>query len=55
MGKVIADVFLVTSLILGTGLSARWFHDEARLLLVKTLTKKQPSLSSYTKKLTSRK
>ena len=52
MEKVIADVFLVISLILGTGVSARWLHDEARLLLVKTLTKKQPSLSEFTRKLT---
>lgn len=52
MGNVIADVFLVISLILGTGVSARWLHDEARLMLIKTLTKKQPSLSEFTQKLT---
>jgi hypothetical protein len=55
MEKVITDIFMIISLILGTGVSARWVHDETRILLIKTLTKKQPSLSSYTKKLTSQK
>lgn len=55
MEKVIADVFLIISLVLGTGVSVRALHSEARKLAVQAILKKQSSLSAFSQKLTRRK
>jgi hypothetical protein len=53
--KVIADVFLIISLVLGTGVSVRALHSEARKLAVEAILKEQSSLSAFSQKLTRRK
>ena len=52
MEKVIGEVFVIISLILGTGISVKTLHDKMRHFTIETLTKKQPSLSEFTRKLT---
>ena len=52
MEKIISEVILIISLVLGAGVSAPLLHNEVRKLTIKALTKKQPSLSAFSKKLT---
>jgi len=55
MEKVVGEVFLIISLILGTGISVKTLHDKMRRLTIETIMKGQPSLSSFTHKLTGQK
>jgi len=50
--KVISELILIISLVLGAGVSTPLLHNEVRKLTIKALIKKQPSLSTFTKKLT---
>lgn len=52
MEKVISEVILIISLVLGAGVTAPILHNEVRKLAIKALLKKQPSLSAFTQKLT---
>lgn len=52
MEKVISEVILTVSLVLGAGISAPILHNEVRKLAIEALVKKQSSLSAFTKKLT---
>lgn len=55
MEKVIGEVFLIISLILGTGVSVRTLHDKVKRMTIEVIAKKQPSLSAFTQKLTRKK
>lgn len=52
MENVISNLLLVISLILGSGVSVKWLHDEVRMMTIKKLMEPQPSLSEFTQKLT---
>jgi hypothetical protein len=52
MESAISNILVVIGLILGSGVSVKWLHDEVRLMTIKKLMEPQPSLSEFTRKLT---
>lgn len=52
MDNLISNLLLVIGLMLGSGLSVKWLHDEVRLITIKKLMGPQPSLLAFTQKMT---
>lgn len=52
MENVVSNILLVISLVLGSGVSVKWLHDEVRMMTIKKPMEPQPSLSAFTQKLT---
>jgi hypothetical protein len=50
--NLISNLLLVIGLMLGSGLSVKWHHDEGRLITIKKLMEPQPSLLAFTQKMT---